>query len=85
MKMRMTLSNIDLGDRFNISEGSVTNIFIAWINYLYVTWGSLKVWPHRDIIIANSLVDFKEKYPSNLIIIDATESKVHMLSALQIK
>ena len=37
MKLRMALSNTDLGERFNISEGTVTNIFLTWINYLYRT------------------------------------------------
>ena len=46
MKLRMVLSNIDLEERFHIAEGSVTNIFLTWINYLYLTLGTLKVWPH---------------------------------------
>ena len=83
MKLRMALSNTDLGERFNISEGTVTNIFLTWINYLYLTLGSLKIWPHRDIILNNSPVDFKEKYPTTVIIIDATELKVQVPSALQ--
>ncbi|CAH3158692.1 unnamed protein product [Pocillopora meandrina] len=42
---------VDLGEKFNIAESTVNNIFLTWINYLYVTLGSIKIWPHRDIIL----------------------------------
>ena len=43
MRLRMGLTIIDLGERFGISESTVNNIFLTWINYLYVTLGSLKI------------------------------------------
>ena len=46
----------------------------------------MKIWPHRDIILNNSPVDFKEKYSTTsttVIIIDATELKVQVPSARQ--
>ena len=43
MKLRMGLSVIDLAERFSVSESTVNNIFLTWINYLYVTLGSLKI------------------------------------------
>ena len=79
----MGLSVIDLAERFSVSESTVNNIFLTWINYLYVTLGSLKIWPHRDIISQNSPGEFLEKYPDNIIIIDATELKIQVPSALQ--
>ena len=45
MKLRMGLTDIDLAERFNISQSTVSAIFITWINYLYVILGSLKIWP----------------------------------------
>ena len=83
MKLRMGLSVIDLAERFSVSESTVNNIFLTWINYLYVTLGSLKIRPHRDIILQNSPGEFLEKYPDNIIIIDATELKIQVPSALQ--
>ena len=83
MKLRMGLSVIDLAETFSVSESTVNNIFLTWINYLYVTLGSLKIWPHRDIILQNSPGEFLEKYPDNIIIIDATELKIQVPSALQ--
>ena len=83
MKLRMGLSTIDLAERFCVTESTVVNIFLTWINYLYVTLGSLKIWPQRDIILNNSPVEFLEKYPNNIVIIDATELKIQVPSALQ--
>ena len=63
MKIRMGLSNLDLAERFDISEGKVTNTLLTWINYLYLTLGSLKIWPDRKVIIDNSPEEFKKKFP----------------------
>ena len=83
MKLRMGLSVIDIAERFSVSESTVNNIFLTWINYLYVTLGSLKIWLHGDIILQNSPGEFLEKYSDNIIIIDATELKIQVPSALQ--
>lgn len=83
MKLRMELINLDLAERFCVAESTVNNIFITWINYLYMILGFLKVWPHRDIILKNSPQEFLEKYPNTIMIIDATELKIQVSSALQ--
>ena len=83
MKLRMGLSVIDLGERFCVTDSTVNNTFLTWINYLYVTLGSLKIWPHRDIILEHSPKEFLEKYPGNIVIIEATELKIQVPSALQ--
>ena len=83
MRLRMGLTIIDLGERFGISESTVYNTFLTWINYLYVTLGSLKIWSNRDIIWQNAPVEFLEKYPNNICIIDATELKIEVPSAVQ--
>ena len=83
MKLRMGLSVIDLGERFCVTDSAINNIFLTWITYLYVTHGSLKIWPHRDIILEHSPKEFLEKYPVNTVIIDATELKIQVPSELQ--
>ena len=83
MKLRTGVSVVDLGERLNIAESTVNNIFLTWINYLYVTLGSIKIWPHRDIILQNAPVEFLEKYPNKIAIIDATELMIEVPSALQ--
>ena len=38
MKLRMGLSDIDLAERFNLSQSTVSGILITWINYLQCPW-----------------------------------------------
>ena len=82
MKLRLGLSTIDLAVRFNVSEATVSKLFTTWINYIYVRLGDLKIWPHRNVIIANMPPTFKEKYPNTVIIIDATELRIQTPSSL---
>lgn len=82
MKLRMGLSHLDLAERFDLSESKVSSIIITWINYLYIILGSLKIWPSRDIIIKNAQEEFREKYPTTVIILDATELKIQTPSSL---
>lgn len=82
MKLRLGLTNTDLSVRFNVSEGTVSKLVTTWINYLYVCLGDLKIWPHRNVIIANMPASFKEKYPNTITIIDATELRIQTPSSL---
>ncbi len=43
----------DLAFRFGIDTPSVSIVFRARVDYMYRKLGSLAVWPHRDIIVAN--------------------------------
>ena len=81
-KLRLGLSNADLSVRFNVSEGTVSKLFTTWINYLYLRFGELKIWPDRNVITANMPPNFKEKYPNTIIIIDATELRIQTPSSL---
>ncbi|XP_058946272.2 uncharacterized protein [Pocillopora verrucosa] len=83
MKLRMGLSNIDLAERFCVSESTVNDINLTWVNFVYTVIGSLKIWPHRDIIIKHSPEESIKKYPNNIVIVDATELKIQVPSSLQ--
>ena len=83
MKLRMRLSNTDLAERFCVSESSVNNINLTWVHIVYLVIGSLKIWPHRDIIIKHSQEEFIKEYPNNIVIVDATELKIQVPSSLQ--
>ena len=53
MQLRLGLTNLDFAIRFRVSEGIVSNIFITWLNFLYIRLDALKVWPHRRVILDN--------------------------------
>ena len=82
MRLKLGLNVVDLSIRFGISEGTVSNIVVTWLNFLYVHLGHLKLWPHRNVIIDNMPTEFKKKYPTNIIIIDCTEIKIQTPSSL---
>jgi len=63
-KLSLGLSTIDLAARFTVSEATVSKLVTTWINYLNVCRGDLKIWPHKNVIIANMPPNFREKYPN---------------------
>ena len=83
MKLRMGLSTIDLAERFCVSESTVNNVNLTWVNFVYIVIGSLKIWSHRDIIIKLSPEEFIQNYPNNIVIVDATELKIQVPSSSQ--
>ena len=40
----------DLADRFGISCSTVSRVFTTWINYLYLMFKELQLWPPPEII-----------------------------------
>ena len=57
VKVRREKDNFELGDLFQISETTVTNIFI---NFRYLQWGEINLWAERDIVVSfNMTSDFK--------------------------
>ena len=85
MKLRLGLTNLDIAMRFRISEGTVSNIFITCISFLYVRLGSLKIWPTRNVILDNMPKKMKEEYPNTIIIFDCTEIRIQCPSALMLQ
>ena len=53
MKLRLRLFNKEIAMRFGISISTASNIFMTGINLMYIKLGSLKVFPHRIVIMKN--------------------------------
>ena len=85
MRLQMGLTEIDLSERFDSSEYTVSFILVTWLNCMYIILGSLKIWPYRKIIMENCPENFKEKYPNTLIVIDTTELKSKFLAHFRSK
>ncbi len=84
-KLRRNLGHRDLAFRFGKSASGITRLFKTWINYMYLRLGSLSLWPHRDILIANSPSDFLEAFPNVIVIIDGTEIYTEKPSDLRLQ
>ena len=46
-KLRVGTLNLVLADNFNVSQTTVSLIFITWANFLYFMLGSFCIWPSR--------------------------------------
>lgn len=82
MKLRLGLFDKDIACRFQISLSAVARIFKTWINLIYTRLGSMKIFPHRDIISKHMTLDFKKQFPNVMLMIDSTEVNVQMSTSV---
>ena len=73
IKLRRHPTNKELGIFFGISEKQVSNIFITWINFLYLQWSEIDWWPTQENVQFYAPSDFHAKFPSTRVILDGTE------------
>ena len=73
MKLRHNFPELDLAQRFSVSQATVSQIFSAWVLCLYHTFKEINIWPSRALIDTYMPKEFKERFPSTQVIIDATE------------
>ena len=71
-RLRLNLHEEDVAFRFNISQSSVSRIFITWINFLYHKFKEVNIWPSRNQV-DHYMPECFNDYPSTRCVIDATE------------
>jgi hypothetical protein len=71
--LRLRLLAKDLAQRFNISVASVNIYFKSWVNFMYLRFSSLDIWPSKTHITKTMPESMKRKYPNLEWIIDAFE------------
>ena len=81
-RLRQGFAELHLAHLFNVSQPTVSRIFISWINYMYLKLGQINIWPSREIVNETMPQDFKVKYPTTRVIIDCTEIRCEMPSSL---
>ena len=84
-RLRHNFGLKDLAVRFGLAVQSSSTIFNTWVSHLYLKFGQLCIWPHRDIIIKNMPSEFRKEFPTSLIIIDGTEIKTQVPSTLTLQ
>ena len=82
VRLRLGLFERDLAERFNVHVSSVNRICISWINFMYLKFGYLNIWPDREAIDKAMPQSFKDKFPKTRVIIDGTEIKCQTPSSL---
>ncbi|XP_070391023.1 uncharacterized protein [Dermacentor albipictus] len=73
VKLRVGLFHRHIGHLFNVSISTVSRIFSAVLDYIYLQVTEMTTWISRQAIDAAMPSAFKEKYPSTRVILDATE------------
>ena len=82
VRLRLGLPELDLAQRFNVSQSSVSRITMTWINLMYHNLKALEYFPPFHIIKKYMPEPFKTEYPNTRLIIDATEFSVERPSSL---
>jgi len=77
VRLHAGLFEQDLANRFKISQSTVSQIIITWINFLYFKLKEIPLWLPRDLVQMNMPKVFRDKYPSTRVVIDATEIYVY--------
>ena len=81
-RLRQAFPEKHLGFLFGVSQSTVSRILISWINFMFLRFGSINIWPTREEVDQTMPEDFKIKYPNTRVIIDCTEVKCQMPSSL---
>lgn len=71
-----------LSHLFGVATSTVNRIFTAWVNFMYLKFVQISIWPFGEVITKTMPEVFKDKYPSTRVIIDCTEIKREMPSSL---
>jgi hypothetical protein len=81
-RLRTGMLELELADRFNISQTTVSRTLITWLNYLYFYLGSIPIWPSRSGIDKHMPEIFKPDFVRTRVIIDCTELYVQKPASL---
>lgn len=73
-----------LGHLYGISQTTVSRIIISWLNFMYLKFSTIPMWPSRAQVDEHMPADFKEKYPSTRVIIDCTEIRCQMPKSMRL-
>ena len=82
-KLRNNFDLQDLCFRFGITKQSAGVIFSTWINFMFLRFGEVPIWPHRDVIAQHMPKKYSEEFPSTFAILDCTEIKIQKPSSLK--
>ncbi|XP_057296171.1 uncharacterized protein LOC130625115 [Hydractinia symbiolongicarpus] len=82
VRMRRNFDVCHLSYLFEVSEGTVTNTFQTWVNYMYVKLGTICIWPSRSQVQENMPASMKERFANVRCIIDCVEFKIAVPSSL---
>ena len=81
-RLRRGFSERHLAHLYGVAQSTISRLFVPWINFMYLKFGQVCIWPSKSVVQATMPADFKEKFPSTRVIIDCTEVFCEMPSSL---
>ena len=85
MKLRCAKEDVELSLMFEISESTVSRVFNTWVNSLYFQLKELITWPSRVVVSKFMPQNFKQKFPTTWVILDATEMPIQKPSDVNVQ
>ena len=65
-RLRRGFSEKHLAHLYGVAQSTVSRVFVPWINYMYLKFGQISIWPSKEIVQATMPADFKEKFPTTV-------------------
>ena len=81
-RLRRGLSERHLANLYGVAQSTISRSFIQWINFMYLKFGQICIWPSKAVVQQTMPLDFKEKFPTTRVVIDFTEVFCEMPSSL---
>lgn len=85
VKLKLDLNIADIALRFQISTSTVSRYFITWVCFLYHELKEISWFPSKEQVTGTLPHAFRERYPTTLAIIDASEVFVETPSDLMLQ
>ena len=82
VRLRLGLLEVDIANRFGVSQSTVSRTTLTWINLMYHNFKAMERFPLWDVVKKYMPEIFKKEYPNTRIIIDATEFAIERPSSL---
>lgn len=81
-RLRRGFSELHLAHLYGVAQSTISRIFVNWINFMYLKFGQICIWPSKQVVTETMPAVFTEKYPNTRVIIDCTEVRCEMPSSL---
>ena len=83
-RLRQGFPEENLSHLYGITQATISRLIITWVNFMYVRFKDISMWPSREKVNEHMPEQFKEKYPSTRVIIECTEVRCQMPSSLRL-
>jgi hypothetical protein len=84
LKLRRAFSNTHLVCLFSCDESTVSRTFCSWINFMFLQFLTIPIWPSREQIDACMPQSFKQSFSKTRVILDCTEIFVEAPESLHL-